>query len=211
MTTRMTAPTLFNETQIVEIADALTSDGFIVLPGFVPIAQIDAWRARAQTLHDTHAMHHAQIGRTQSLQSAPAIRNDTIAWIEAPFTHAEDAAANETVFSLMQALNRSLFLNLDHAELHYAHYAPGGFYRKHLDRHATSEARVISFIVYLNDTWQTQWGGQLKLYDAHDQLIRSVEPEGGTLVLFLSERFPHEVVPATRTRMSLTGWLRRRH
>ena len=32
----------------------------------------------------------------------------------------------------------------------------------------------------------------------------------GTLVCFLSERFEHEVLPATRSRWSLTGWFRSR-
>jgi hypothetical protein len=33
---------------------------------------------------------------------------------------------------------------------------------------------------------------------------------GGTLVVFLSDRFPHEVLPARRERLSLAGWFRRR-
>jgi SM-20-related protein len=35
-----------------------------------------------------------------------------------------------------------------------------------------------------------------------------VIPQLNTLVLFLSERFPHEVLPAKRVRYSLTGWFR---
>jgi len=31
-------------------------------------------------------------------------------------------------------------------------------------------------------------------------------PEGGSLVVFLSAGFEHEVLPATRERMSITGW-----
>jgi len=33
-----------------------------------------------------------------------------------------------------------------------------------------------------------------------------VEPRLGTLVVFLSELFPHEVLPSNRDRLSLTGW-----
>jgi SM-20-related protein len=36
------------------------------------------------------------------------------------------------------------------------------------------------------------------------------EPTGGCLVVFLSGEVPHEVLPATRERLSLTGWFRRR-
>jgi SM-20-related protein len=37
-----------------------------------------------------------------------------------------------------------------------------------------------------------------------------VLPQGGRLLTFLSERFEHEVLPAHRERISLTGWFRRR-
>ena len=35
-------------------------------------------------------------------------------------------------------------------------------------------------------------------------------PSAGTLVLSISAELPHEVLPATRERLSLTGWFRRR-
>jgi SM-20-related protein len=38
-------------------------------------------------------------------------------------------------------------------------------------------------------------------------LIR-VAPECGKLVIFLSEDFPHEVLPATQLRQSIAGWFR---
>jgi SM-20-related protein len=46
------------------------------------------------------------------------------------------------------------------------------------------------------------------MYD--DERVRDVLPVAGTLVCFLSDRFEHEVLPATRERLSLTGWFRRR-
>ncbi|MCO6705038.1 2OG-Fe(II) oxygenase, partial [Streptomyces sp. CHB9.2] len=39
---------------------------------------------------------------------------------------------------------------------------------------------------------------------------QDVLPLGGSLVCFLSGQLPHEVLPATRERLSLTGWFRRR-
>jgi SM-20-related protein len=44
----------------------------------------------------------------------------------------------------------------------------------------------------------------------NDTETLDVLPEGGTLVAFLSERFQHEVLPARRERLALTGWFRRR-
>ncbi len=43
-----------------------------------------------------------------------------------------------------------------------------------------------------------------------DQQTHDVVPQAGTLLVFMSEKWPHEVLPATRDRLSITGWLRRR-
>jgi SM-20-related protein len=39
-------------------------------------------------------------------------------------------------------------------------------------------------------------------------VIEKVVPQMGTLVVFLSERFPHEVLPAHADRYSIAGWFR---
>ena len=209
MMTRIVPPFLV-EPQIVKIADALADVGFIVLENAVTGDCLSRWRKRALTLHSAGALKPAEIGRSQSQEVAPEVRSDSIAWLDSDSEDEDDIDALTFVDQLMRSINKSLYLSLDHAEIHFALYPPGGHYRKHLDRHRDSEARVISFILYLNETWKPEWGGQLKIYDVEDNLIRSIEPEGGTLALFRSEQFPHEVVTATQNRISLTGWLRRR-
>jgi SM-20-related protein len=37
-----------------------------------------------------------------------------------------------------------------------------------------------------------------------------VLPVGGTLVLFLSQRIAHEVLPGNRVRLSIAGWFKTR-
>ena len=39
-------------------------------------------------------------------------------------------------------------------------------------------------------------------------VIETVQPFYGRFVVFLSERFPHEVLPTTSTRYSIAGWFR---
>ena len=108
--------------------------------------------------------------------------------------------------------SRSLYLGLTEIESHFTIYPPGAFYRKHLDRFRGSEQRQVSSILYLNQGWSPEHGGQLRLYldEANDATYLDIEPTGGTLVLFLSGRFWPAVLPATRPRMSLTGWFRTR-
>ena len=40
--------------------------------------------------------------------------------------------------------------------------------------------------------------------------FEEILPQSGRLVLFLSARFLHEVMPARRERLSITGWFKRR-
>ena len=68
--------------------------------------------------------------------------------------------------------------------------------------------RVLSTVFYLNENWQPGDGGELAIYDAEDQLITRVQPVLNRLVIFLSEEFPHEVLPAKNHRYSIAGWFR---
>jgi SM-20-related protein len=71
------------------------------------------------------------------------------------------------------------------------------------------DARVLSCVLYLNETWTAEDGGALRLHLPGAETC-DVLPVGGTLACFLSERFEHEVMPATRKRLSIAGWFKRR-
>ena len=66
----------------------------------------------------------------------------------------------------------------------------------------------VSMTVFLNppDSYD---GGELVIYPEKGAMdgIR-VTPAFGTLALFLSEDFEHEVMPARRDRYSVAGWFR---
>jgi SM-20-related protein len=72
-----------------------------------------------------------------------------------------------------------------------------------------SSHRIVSAIAYLNPDWEVERdGGQLRLYlgEADTPPFEDVAPLGGQLVCFMSDRFPHEVLPTLRERLALTGW-----
>jgi len=94
-------------------------------------------------------------------------------------------------------------------ESHLAHYGNGDFYKRHYDAFQNQRSRVLSMVVYLNQSWGPDDGGELVLYreDVDQEGIR-VTPLMGTVVLFLSEEFPHAVLPAKRDRYSIAGWYR---
>lgn len=60
-------------------------------------------------------------------------------------------------------------------------------------------------ICYLNENWREDEGGQLRVYFPAG--TKDFFPTAGRLVCFRSDLLEHEVLPATRERLSLTGWL----
>lgn len=149
----------------------------------------------------------AQIGKGDKKQEALAIRNDSIVWIEeASATHAQKNYLLQMT-ELMNGLNQELYLGLREYECHFAKYQQDGFYKKHLDQHAGSSARVVSSILYLNEP---ESGGELAIYNREnpDIIETLIRPKPGTFVCFLSNQIYHEVLPTNSERYSLTGWFR---
>ncbi|MDD0842292.1 2OG-Fe(II) oxygenase [Pseudomonas sp. Gutcm_11s] len=191
-----------------QIIDDLATHGWSrqthVLPQSLTGELASECRQRAQN----GALSPAGVGRGQGLAVREGVRGDSIQWLEPGQNTACDqylAAMNE----LRRALNQAFYLGLEDYESHFALYPPGAFYQKHLDRFRDDDRRTVSAVFYLNDTWQADQGGALRLYP-NDGSELDVLPEAGTLVLFMSAELPHEVLPASRERLSLTGWFRRR-
>lgn len=55
-------------------------------------------------------------------------------------------------------------LGLFSFESHFAHYAPGAFYKTHVDAFKGQANRVLSVVYYLNEAWGAKDGGEMVLY-----------------------------------------------
>lgn len=193
-----------------ELADTLSEKAWIEvdLLGHLPAGLIAALRNEVEILDRTNAMGRAGIGRGAYLTHDYSVRRDKIAWLEG-YT-----AAQSELFcffdALLAGLNRRLFLGLKRYEAHYATYQPGDFYKLHLDSFRGRASRVISLVLYLNEGWSLEDGGELRVFspDNKGHMVGLVRPEAGRAVLFLSEHVPHEVLPANRTRYSIACWFR---
>ena len=195
----------------VAIARGLTLADWVCRPGYLPASRIAALRSEAESLRAGGTFRGAGIGHLAERREE--VRGDEILWLgetvqapEAERLFREDFAA------LQRAINADTYLGLNEFEGHYAAYPPGAAYARHLDRFREENQRVVSLVLYLNEAWATGDGGELKLYaDVQTEVPAAIiQPHAGTLVCFLSERMPHEVLAARRTRLSLTGWFRRR-
>ncbi|KHL67780.1 MULTISPECIES: 2OG-Fe(II) oxygenase [Pseudomonas] len=193
---------------LANIIDDLVARGWSVQPHFLANSLTLQLATECRARHAAGELLPAAIGRGDGKLINESIRSDSILWLEP----GQSAACDEylaAIDALRLTLNRELFLGLEDLESHFAVYAPGGFYQRHLDRFRDDDRRTVTVVVYLNDPdWCEADGGQLRMYLPEGE--RDILPEGGTLVCFMSDRIPHEVLPARRQRLALTGWIRRR-
>jgi len=193
---------------LLRIVDDLAERGWSQQNLFLPDALTRALAAECRQRAAEGELAPAAVGRGPFSEIREGIRGDRIQWIEPGQAQACDQYLT-LMDSLREAMNRGLFLGLEDFESHFALYPPGAFYLKHVDRFRDDDRRMVSAVLYLNDDWLPEHGGQLRMYLDED-VERDVVPIGGCLVVFLSGNIPHEVLPATRDRLSLTGWFRRR-
>lgn len=191
------------------IVRALTDPGWCVLPHFLSTQQIGKLEAECRTAWNEQSFRPAGIGSGDQWQVRPEIRSDYVLWLDPENASPAQIHYLSEIEALRQAINQTLFLGLFEFEGHLTLYPPGASYSRHLDQFLATSHRKVSCILYLNDHWRDDDGGALRLYTdlGNDAIYQDVYPEGGTLVCFLSNLVYHEVLPATRERLSITGWL----
>jgi SM-20-related protein len=187
-------------------ASSLASDGWCALPEFLDAAPTRALADECLALERAQQLRPARVGHERA---ARALRGDHTSWFEPAALSESQRVFAERINALRVALSRRLLLGLVDSEAHYAMYPAGAGYARHFDCLRGSDARVLSTVFYLNPDWQDSDGGALRLYLA-DGRQQDIYPRAGTLAMFLSAQFEHEVLPATRARLSIACWLRQR-
>lgn len=164
------------------------------------LAEAVPWEGR-----DSALFHQAAIGQQAKQQVIREIRSDFIHWLDRKDPAPVIQYFWQQVDSMMERFRRAFFLPLNYYEGHIAVYPPGAFYKKHLDQFERTSYRQITLILYLNEHWQEQDGGALRIYEPDGSYV-DVLPLLGRAVLMQSAEVWHEVLPTQRTRKSLTGW-----
>jgi SM-20-related protein len=194
-----------------QCARVLQRHAWVVIESALPPALSAALSAQVREMTQTD-FAAAGIGRRAGHKLDERVRRDQISWIEGA-TEAEREWLG-WCSRLQHYLNQRLLMGLFSFESHFAHYAPGAFYRKHVDAfnhdgNGGGARRVLSLVAYLNPDWQLADGGELLIYeDSSTDPVVVIQPLHGTVVLFLSEEVPHEVAPALCDRYSIAGWFR---
>ncbi len=192
-----------NEKLYSKIVDSLVGDGYVVVEDSISkdlVAKLrefakkedDFKRAGISSKNDFHIDNNRRRDKTKWLVDDKSLQSEFLAFSD----------------GLKDYLNRELYLGLKYYESHFAIYGEGDFYEKHLDAFKNSKNRVVTTVFYLNDEWGEDDGGELVIYDENGDYLTKVVPKANTLVVFLSDKFPHEVKPAKRKRYSIAGWFR---
>ncbi|AWW29823.1 2OG-Fe(II) oxygenase [Echinicola strongylocentroti] len=193
------------------IANALYEQGWCVIDGFI---SEDFRRELLQEQQDILAhgqFRHAGIGKGDAFKIQPEIRSDKVSWMDHTVLTPLQSQYWAKIEAIRGAINQRCFLGLRSFEAHFAMYPPGSFYLRHLDQFQHVKYRVVTTILYLNDTWTREDGGALRMYlpgSGEVEEKMDVFPVGGRMVVFLSGEIPHEVLPTKKERISITGWLR---
>ncbi|MGJ3230857.1 MAG: 2OG-Fe(II) oxygenase [Oceanicaulis sp.] len=232
--TPLRAP-LFGSNLTASLIEGLAERGWAHAPNALDPELVDALREEAELMDHAGETHDGRIGRGADETRRLKVRKTRIAWLDgsSPAQRRYLGGAE----ALRQALNEAFFLGLFEYEAHFAVYPPGGFYARHLDafrmeRGAGAAAglgvragrsRVVSMVTYLNRSWAEADGGRLAIWDgapegadgrpdlaALDTVPPAAEiaPEGGGVVLMLSETIPHEVRVSHADRYAIAGWFR---
>jgi len=186
------------------VADALSLDGYIILKDVLKQELVQSLYVRIKSLE---SLSLAQVGRGSERQKSMSIRSDKTLWLEGIDEGEKDYL--EQMESLRLSMNRELFMGLSAYEAHFAHYEKDAFYQKHVDVLKGSNKRLLTTVFYLTPHWKEGDGGELLIYDEKgEKVLQKVPPRMGTMVVFLSDKFPHEVLPSTKDRYSIAGWFR---
>lgn len=185
--------------------EQLDREPFLIVDSFLTPAEWELAQTGFARRWDNGEFRRAGVGSGEAARHDD-VRRDTVAWVTDDDT--DLAWWDEKLSTIRQRFNLELFLGLQDQETHFAHYAEGSFYRKHLDRFADDDRRVVSFVLYLNSEWEESWGGQLRAHTPAGPV--DIVPAPNRAVFFMSAVLLHEVLPTQHPRKSLTGWFRRR-
>ncbi|MBK7763462.1 MAG: 2OG-Fe(II) oxygenase [Bacteroidetes bacterium] len=177
-----------------------------IAENFLSLALASALKKNLNVLYASKELQSAGTGQLNELAHDIKFRSDKIYWLDK--TH-NDPSENQffvIMDNFIKHLNETCYTGITNYEFHYTMYEPGTFYKKHIDQFKHNDSRQYSIIMYLNDDWKLQDGGELCIYNENQ--IQHISPTNGKIIFFKSSELEHEVLITHKPRMSITGWLK---
>ena len=194
-----------DQTDFKPIGDGLADQGYAVIDHFLNESEVASILQLESFQKGVDSLKKAGVGTSASKQINESIRGDYIQWIDSENLPLSLVPYHSRIKNLITFLNQDLYLSLKDFEAHMTVYPAGSYYKRHLDQFKLNDHRKLSVICYLNENWKEEEGGQLRMHVPSGHI--DILPVSGRLVCFRSDQIEHEVLPATRERLSLTGWM----
>ena len=189
-----------------EEIQALGEHGWFLRDAFLGEAGAQALLREARACVEAGRLRPAGIRRGADHTLDRATRGDVITWVEPGEGGTAFGQVWATFTALGEGLSEGAYLGLGRFDLQLACYPGGGErYARHADAFPGQGNRRLTAIYYLNPDWAPAHGGLLRLYPEAGGAV-DVEPRLDRLLVFLSERIEHEVLPAHAPRLALTAW-----
>ncbi len=174
--------------------------------GFLSESLSKGLQQNIKQLQKEELMTAAGIGNKDVKDATQKIRGDKIYWMDKQSENIFEIEFLKQVEDFIAHLNHTCYTGINDYEFHYAVYEEGSFYKRHRDQFKNNSNRKYSLINYLNEDWQEEDGGELKVY--HEEGTQHFLPHAQTAIFFKSDEMEHEVTIANRERMSVSGWLK---
>lgn len=186
-----------------EELEMLGDRGYFVRDGWLGLEGART-AARAAEMRVEH-LRPAGVSRAAAIDHA--IRGDATTWLDPEDEDPALARLATGFLRLGEALREQAYLGVRRQEIQLARYpGDGSGYQRHRDAHddLLGQPRRVTATYYLNRDWQPVQGGLLRLHLPAGAV--DVAPLLDRLVVFLSERVEHEVLPALAPRWAATAW-----
>lgn len=189
------------------LIDSFLANKVGVAPEFLTAALSAGLQQNIYRLQKSALMTAAGIGNELVKDKDQKMRSDKIYWLDKKHDNDFENEFLQHAEEFIAHLNRTCYTGINAYEFHYAVYESGSFYKRHKDQFRNDNNRKYSLITYLNEHWLATDGGQLAVYG--NDTVQQILPQSQTAVLFKSDETEHEVLKTSRSRMSITGWLKR--
>ena len=198
-------------------AQQLKETNVAVVDGFLSAEQVSRVRREIAQLEGQYESGEIWVGKNSDAGaqiSVASVRGDRVLWVDkealarGPFHALREAVRNIdklVVSELSKRVPEKLRNVSERSDPMLSIYpAVGARFQKHVDNTA-EDGRALTVLCYLNDSWESSMGGQLRVFNKQGHAV-DVCPSGGRLAMFYADEVPHEVLPSYAKRDAFTLW-----
>ena len=157
-------------------------------------------------LYADNQLSAAGTGQKDQTDHTNLFRTDQIYWLDRNHNNIHENSFFDLMDAFVSHLNETCFTGINAYEFHYTLYETGCYYKKHFDQFRNNDSRKFSMVMYLNEDWKENDGGELCIHTENSN--QNISPMNGKSVFFKSNELEHEVLVTNKQRLSITGWLK---